>query len=138
MKNIIDYLKENKTYEHDALGRDFTLMLSGDNVVLTYNGYDWLIKADNYAEGEIQGILEDYKIEIRFCEECGKPIDMGFIADGGFWYCCEDCFEEAMDKCYGKGKWRGTEYEGEYGGFYECLKDNGEWEDTSIFYTEWY
>ena len=42
-----------------------------------------------------------------------------------------------MNKAYGKGKWRGTDEEGYYGGFYEYLQDDGEWEDTGVFYTEW-
>ena len=138
MANIIDYLRKRQIYEHDVLKRNFKIMLCGNYVALEYNGTKWIIKEDDNVEYEIQEVLEENKIEIRFCEECGKPFDAGFVADGCFWYCCEDCFECAMNESYGKGRWRGTEQEGEYGGFYECLRDNGEWEDTSIFYTEWY
>lgn len=74
---------------------------------------------------------------IRFCDVCGKPIQEGYMSDDGCYYSCEDCFEADMDESYGKGKWRATEEEGEYGGFYEALDDNGKWEDTTIFYTEW-
>jgi hypothetical protein len=41
-----------------------------------------------------------------------------------------------MDKKYGKGQWRSTDEPGEYDGFYEAF-ENGMWEDTGIFYTEW-
>lgn len=138
MKTIVDYLIEHKEYEHDFKGREFKLELLGPNIILTHNGKQYLVEQSDDSEYIIQEILEDNKIEIRFCEECGKPFDAGFVADGGFWYCCEDCFDGAMDESYGKGKWRGTEEEGDYGGFYEYLNDDGEWEDTSIYYTEWY
>ena len=73
----------------------------------------------------------------EICEECGKPFDAGFIGGDGDWYCCGSCFDDAMDKTYGEGKWRPTDEEGEYGGFYENF-DGDEWVDTSIYYTEWY
>lgn len=76
-------------------------------------------------------------MEIRFCEVCGRPFDAGFIAGYGDWYCCEECFEPTMDKDYGKGNWRPTDEEGEYGGLYEFLGDNGEWQDTGVYWTEW-
>lgn len=138
MKTIVDYLRENKEYEHDFKDREFKLELFGPNIIITHKGIQYLVEQSDDSNYIIQEILEDRGIEIRFCEECGKPFDAGFMADGGFWYCCQDCFDRAMNECYGKGKWRGTEEEGNNGGFYECLNDDGEWEDTSIFYTEWY
>ena len=138
MKTIVDYLKKNKRYEHDVIGRDFTLELWGVNIMLTHNKNSYLIDQSIESESIIQHILEESGIEIRFCEECGKPFDAGFMVDGGFWYCCEDCFNDAMDKSYGKGKWRGVDEEGDNGGFYECQEVDGSWEDTGIFYTEWY
>lgn len=141
MKTVVDYLKKNKQYKHDVMGRDFELELEGDDVTLKVNGDEWEIYATppHYeVEYEIQDILEEHKIEIRFCEICGKPFDAGFTADDGGWYCCEDCFEGAMNKDYGEGKWRGTDEEGSYGGFYEYLNDGDEWEDTGIYWTEWY
>ena len=42
-----------------------------------------------------------------------------------------------MDEDYGKGKWRASDEEGEYEGWYEYLNEDGEWEDTGVFYTEW-
>ena len=140
MKTIVDYLKEHGKYEHDFEGRAFELILKGNQILLNHAEGWAVIKTDleDYEiENAIEEILEDHKIQIRFCEECGKPFDAGFIAGDGDWYCCEECFDGAMDTTYGKGKWRPTEDEGEYGGYYESL-DGDEWVDTSIYYTEWY
>ncbi len=143
MATVIDYLKEHGKYEHDFKGRAFELELQEeDNKILLGCNGEWVtINAEQKGwsiERDISEILEDnYGIQIRFCEECGKPFDAGFIAGDGDWYCCQDCFDDAMDKDYGKGKWRPSENEGEYGGWYEYFED-GEWKDTSIFYTEWY
>lgn len=143
MKTIVDYLKKHGKYEHDVKGRAFELELNeiDDQILLGRNG-DWVIinakQKEWNAERDISETLEDnYGIQIRFCEECGKPFDAGFIAGDGDWYCCEDCFDNAMDITYGKGKWRPAEDEGEYGGYYEYL-DEDEWVDTGIYYTEWY
>lgn len=141
MKNIVDYLKETGgKYVHDVIGREFELTLARNYLICKFNekGLWWRLTPHIDPSYVIQFELEKYGIEIRFCEECGKPYDAGYMADGGDWYCCEDCFEEAMDNTYGKGKWRGSKEEGKYGGWYEYLNDDGEWEDTSVFYTEWY
>lgn len=141
MKTIVNYLKKHGKYEHDVKGRAFELELIGECILLRReNGKEHVISTNQKGWGieiDIQNILEHDKIEIRFCEECGKPFDAGFIAGDGDWYCCEDCFDNAMDTTYGKGKWRPTDEEGEYGGCYEYL-DGDEWVDTSIYYTEWY
>lgn len=140
MKTVLDYLKEHKKYEHDCQGRDFELELTDKDIELRYKNetYSILLGQTGYeVEMIIQTCLEEHGIDIRFCEECGIPFDAGYMADDGSWYSCEECFENAMDRTYGKGKWRPSEYEGEYGGWYEHL-DGDEWEDTSIFYTEWY
>jgi len=140
MKTVVDYLKEHGKYEHDFEGRAFELILKGNQILLNHNEGWAVIKTDldDYAiEDAITEILEDHHIAIRFCEECGKPFDAGFIAGDGDWYCCEECFDGAMDTTYGKGKWRPSEEEGENGGWYETL-DGDEWVDTSIYYTEWY
>ena len=141
MKGVVDYLKENGKYLHDAMGRDFTLELEGKVVILKFHGHEWWIAArsNRNVEDEIIFLLEEnFGIEIRFCRTCGAPIDHGFMECGGEFYSCEEHFEESMDEVYGKGKWRASEYEGEYGGFYEFLDHDDEWEDTGIFYTEWY
>lgn len=140
MKTIVDYLKEHGKYKHDFKGRAFELILKGNQILLNYLDGWAVINAEQegyIVENSIAEILEDHKIEIRFCEECGKPFDAGFIAGDGDWYCCGGCFDEAMDKTYGEGKWRPTNEEGEYGGFYESF-DGNVWGDTSIYYTEWY
>lgn len=140
MKTVIEYLKEHGKYEHDFEGRAFELELKEDKILLGCKGKWMVINAEQEGyiiEDEITEFLEDNHIEIRFCEECGKPFDAGFIAGDGDWYCCEECFDGAMDTTYGKGKWRPSEEEGENGGWYESL-DGDEWVDTSIYYTEWY
>jgi hypothetical protein len=143
MTTVIDYLKEHGEYKHDAKGRAFELELNDidDQILLGCNG-DWTIinaKQKGWTiENDIREILEDnYGIQIRFCEECGKPFDAGFIAGDGDWYSCEECFKGAMDTTYGKGKWRPSDEEGENGGWYEAL-DGDEWVDTSVYYTEWF
>lgn len=140
MKTVVDYLKKNKKYTHDVMERDFELELDGSVITLRFHGHEWwiAITPDKNIEYIIQEILEEnFKIEIRFCEECGIPMDEGFMIDDGSFYSCESCFETAMDKEYGKGNWRATDEEGAWGGFYEYL-DVDVWEDTGIFWTHWY
>lgn len=95
---------------------------------------------DKDEESKILDIVNNFFIDdnIRFCDVCGKPMQQGYMSDDGGYHSCEDCFDDDMNKSYGKGKWRATEEAGEYGGFYEAVNHHGEWEDTSIFYTEWY
>ena len=137
IKTVVDYL--NKQKFHDYIGScDVTLEIQGNKIHMTCEEREYIIDVFKVTSAyEIQDILEkNHKTEVRFCEECGKPYDAGFIAGDGDWYCCEDCFDDAMNKCYGEGKWRPTEEEGCYGGFYEYL-DEDEWIDTSVYYTEW-
>lgn len=139
MKDILCYLSANKKFEGAIGNANVRIELFEDLVVVTCNSHVHTFKIDNVnnANYAIQDILEKYKIEVRFCEECGKPYGSGFIAGDGDWYCCEECFEGAMNRDYGEGKWRATNKEGAYGGFYEYLNDGDEWEDTGIFWTEW-
>ena len=140
MKTITDYLRKHGEYQHDVMGREFELKLNGNIIILSFNKQTWCIDIDKdkYCQWTIQDILEGkFHIEIRFCEECGKPMDEGFLIDDGSFYSCDDCFEEVMDKYYGKNKWRPTDEEGEWGGYYEYL-DKDEWHDTGIFWTQWY
>lgn len=78
--------------------------------------------------------------EMTFCNVCGKPVIFGMTDDyyGGC-HVHEECFDNYMNKTYGKGKWKPTEdgEEDEYGGYYLFLNNKGEWEGTGIFYTEW-
>lgn len=140
MKTVIDYLKEHGKYVHNFKGRAFEIVLHKDKVMLGCES-EWIAidaEQDGYViENEITELLEDKHIEIRFCEECGKPFDAGFIAGDGDWYCCEDCFDVSMNETYGVGKWRPSEEEGVAGGWYEHL-DGNEWLDTGVYYTEWY
>lgn len=140
MKTVVDYLQEHKTYKHDVIGREFELRLYGHLLTIGFEGNKWRIdiRQDKHVNWTIQDVLESKcKIEIRFCEECGKPMDEGFLSDDGWFYACEDCFEGAMDKCYGKGNWRASTHEGEYGGWYESFNGNT-WEDTGVFWSQWY
>lgn len=140
MKTVVDYLIQNKIYEEEIAGYEVKLKLTNKCIVMTVDEDRYLIKrfGDVSPETEIKYILEDnYGANIRFCEICGIPYDMGFIAGDGEWYCCQSCFQSVMDKDYGEEGWRGTEEEGEHGGFYEYLNSDGEWEDTGIYYTEW-
>lgn len=139
MKNILDYLKENKTFTGYTANKELEMELIGNHIIMKYDGNTHYINMlckynEEYA---IQDILETYGAEVRFCEECGKPYDAGYTCDDGSWYCCEECFEDTMNRDYGKGKWRGTDEEGEWGGFYAFLNNAGEWEDTGIYWTEW-
>ena len=140
MKTVVDYLKEHTSFTGYAGRHKIRLGFDRyENVILKVDDRDHLILASpKDTESLIQEILEnDYETEIRFCDECGKPYDAGFMGGDGEWYCCEDCFEPMMDRNFGKGKWRPTEKEGRYGGYYEYLTDSGKWEDTGAFYTEW-
>lgn len=140
MKTVVDYLKENGKFVGYIGKHEIILELSNNYVVMWIDEEEQDIIACNkyIIENTIQEILENIDgTEIRFCNECGKPYDCGYMVDDGSWYCCEDCFEEAMDRDFRKDKWHGTEEEGGYGGFYENLQDDGTWEDTGIFYTEW-
>ena len=140
MKTVIDYLKVYGKYEQDIRDIEFSLNLVRDYLVLDCKDKRWWWQVESHrdTEDKIMDILGKEGIEIRFCEECGSPYNMGYTTDGGFWYCCEDCFERVMDKDYGKGKWRASEEVGEWEGWYEALNEDGEWEDTGIYYTEWY
>ena len=140
MKTIVDYLIKKQTYEHNVLGRDFILVLEDKVITLKYHGHEWWIATNKPGveiEYIIQDTLEECGIEIRFCDECGKPFGEGFMMEDACWYICDDCFEAAMNAEYGEDKWRATDEEGSYGGFYEHLNDGDEWEDTGIFWTEW-
>ena len=145
MKTIVDYLKENKKFEGMIGNATIKLEMFEDLMVMTCDTHIHTCRVldYSYAEELIEDVLGNKSIEVRFCEECGKPYDAGYIAGDGDWYCCEDCFRPAMDRDYGEGKWRGTEEEGCHGGYYEYLDedendpDGDWWIDTGIYYTEW-
>lgn len=137
MKTVEDYLMQNKVYEESIADHEVKLKLAKKTIVMTVDGDRYLIKRfddEISPETEIRDILEDiYGVNIRFCDVCGIPYDMGFMAGDGEWYCCQSCFQSEFEK----GNWRETEEEGEWGGYYEYLNSDGEWKDTGVFYTEW-
>lgn len=136
MKDISDYIKENGKFEGCIGNYDITIEPYSDGVILLCEGTKYVSMDD--PEEFLMDVLEhNYRVSVRFCEICGKPYDTGFTAGCGDWYCCEECFESTMDNDYGKGKWRPSDEEGEYEGWYEYLREDGIWEDTGIFYTEW-
>lgn len=139
MKDILCYIKENTRFKGIIGSANVKIEMFEDVVIVTCNNHIHSFNSSkvhdaNYA---VQDILEKYKTEVRFCDECGKPFSEGFMMEDGCWYICDDCFEAAMNAEYGEGKWRATDEEGSYGGFYEHLNDGDEWEDTGIFWTEW-
>ena len=138
MKTIVDYLKQHKQFTGEVGGYKLKLKLEYLNIIMEVE--DMIYCKVNVNRSDIcetlQYLFESItEMEIRFCEECGKPYDRGFTA-GGDWCCCEECFESAMDRDYGRGNWRAAKEEGAYGGWYETLRD-GRWEDTGIYWTEW-
>ena len=140
MKTVVDYLQAHEKYEEEIAGHEVELKLTNKLIMMTVDGDKYRIKryGDVSPETAIRYILEEvYGANIRFCEICGVPYDMGFVAGDGEWYCCQSCFGPVMDKDYGKYGWRGTDEEGEYGGYYEYQDAYGHWIDTGIYYTEW-
>ena len=140
MKTIVDFLKANKYVDGNIYKvGDVEFTTYKNSVMVTYDGNVWAVpQTFNGIEFEIQDILYDtYDVEIRFCEECHRPYDAGYMAGDGDYYCCAECFEPMMNRNYGEGKWKATDEEGYYGGFYACLNDKGKWVDTGFYYTEW-
>lgn len=139
MKTILDYIKENVKFKGMIGNVNLKLEMFEDILVVTRDTHIHTKKVTEYYDAEefISDILSAQKIEVRFCEECGKPYDAGYIAGDGDWYCCEECFEGVMNRDYGEGKWKGVDEESEWGGFYAYLNNDGAWEDTSIYWTEW-
>ena len=140
MKTIANFLKENGYIDDNVYEvGDSSFAIHNGTVMVSYEGETWGIPASRGGVNtEVQDILYDnYEIEMRFCDECGRPYDAGFMAGDGDYYCCEDCFEPMMNREYGENNWKVTEDEGYRGGFYAYL-DGNKWEDTGFYYTEWY
>ena len=157
-KNIVDFVREHDNkwtfdtciwklkmnkfvdYHIDFVLINKTIELFINDVPL--DGFPVKTK-DEYqgVELEIQDYLFDaFGIEIRFCDNCGMPMDRGMTSDGGGFYNCEECFPEVMNETYGKGNWRPCEDEdgdeNSEGGYYEYF-ENGKWHDEPSYYTEW-
>lgn len=138
MKTITDYLIKNKRVTITICGYDIQFELKDRFISMEFDGVRYVHGA--YSGDICEYIQEAFEnetgFEMRFCDECGKPFDAGYTAEDGSWYCCEKCFEPAMNKAYGNN-WRGTDDVGYNGGYYEYLNHEGEWEDTGIYWTEW-
>lgn len=118
---------------------------------IDYSGYfpathtdDGILIEDDKPLCDECGEKLDERREFRICDYCGKPMGEGMTNEGnglGADFHCHEgkCFEEAMNSLYGEGRWRENPSgeEGEYGGYYDELLENGTWEDTGIFYTQW-
>lgn len=133
--SIVDFMSEKTEYEfYDG---SFSLKNGEETIYVIIPDKGTYEAAGGY---EIRDILErELNKEIRFCDVCGEPMDHGFICGDGFWYADEEHFKQKMDEEYGVDCWRLNDSgeEGENGGYYDHLV-NGEWEDTGVFYTEWY
>lgn len=79
--------------------------------------------------------IGDDKI-VRYCAMCGKKMVDG-MTDLMDFYVHEECFPAAMDKEYGPGNWIGYDEPNSEDGYYSVQID-GKWEETGIFYTDWY
>lgn len=76
--------------------------------------------------------------EFRICMECGLPMYDG-MTNLERVYTHEECFKSWMDTNCPDG-WRLNQHEDDErwdGGYYDEVID-GEWQDTGIFYTQWY
>lgn len=138
MKTITDYLIKHKSIIIPIGGYDVQFSLKGRFISMEVDGLRYVRNA--YSGDVCEYIQEAFEnetgLEMRFCDECGKPFDAGYTAEDGSWYCCEECFKPTMHRDYGND-WRSTDHAGDNGGYYEYLKEDGEWEDTGVYYTEW-
>lgn len=78
--------------------------------------------------------------EFRTCGWCGLPMTDGMTDLEGFYSHEGECFKALMDSEYGTGLWRLNRHEDAPlwdGGYYDHLDDDGAWEDTGVFYTQW-
>lgn len=97
-------------------------------------------ETDEYYCDEHKLDAGEYACEFRTCDYCGKPMNQGFTADGGVFYCCEECFEGVMNADYPYG-WRENSHDDDpcwEDGYYDYKDESGAWHDTAIYYTEWF
>lgn len=62
--------------------------------------------------------FDEYKWDMRYCDDCGRPMKEGYCVDGGSEYYCSD---ECLHKHYTPEEWD------------EMYEDGGD-----NYYTEWY
>ena len=77
---------------------------------------------------------------MRKCATCGKLVTAGMTDQYGDFYAHEGkCFNQYMNKTYGKHQWMELGAEDALGGYYIYTDDtnNAGYNDTGIFYTEW-
>jgi len=86
----------------------------------------------NYLEKECE--------DIRICNECGYPMQEGWVYENSYeHYCSKECYTADANRTWGKGNWRITGRENEEGGFLEFLDENdGQWEPLKFYWTYWY
>ena len=92
-----------------------------------------------YCDEHMSDAGED-ACEFRTCDSCHKTMTSGFTADGGVFYCCEECFEGVMNADYPYG-WRENSHDDDpcwEDGYYDYKDESGAWHDTAIYYTEWF
>lgn len=65
---------------------------------------------------------------VRFCSECGRPMNSGYTTDEGDVYICTDCFDDYCER-----EQLTPVKDDECGGYYIDADGNG----TGIYYTEW-
>lgn len=139
MASVLDYLKEHKVCELKAYDNWIRLELQENNAIKVSCPGGEIILPEHPSFGgvelRIQGYLDIYDIGIRFCHECGKPINEGLITDDASYICCHSCFTNTMDRDFGKGNWRMIE-DGEDAGYYQYYK-NGQWVKLKIMDTDW-
>lgn len=141
-KTFWDYINDNggKVTVDIIADRDieiYAIALSEKDSFIVY--FDNVIIARN--EDELYDYFERLGIEIRFCDYCGGIFQAGMTNDSGDLYVHDSCFNDYMDKVYGRGKWMelGNGEEDELGGYYIVSADVlGGYKGTGIYYTEYY
>lgn len=145
-KTFMEFMKEIGTQKHElnypngyiiVFNKDNKMFVEGKNEKL-----DIEITFEFEDEEDFQDKCEEMlNFEVRFCDICGRPMNVGYTDDGADFYNCCNCFEKDMDERYGKGNWRMYESDdgkcNYLGGYYEYLEDD-RWVADSSYYTEWF
>lgn len=139
MEKFISFLKTqpNNKYILRVLGEDeisFTYLNDGwGNVLVIIPGESEIFNNMNDMD---DWLSSEHDIEIRFCDRCHKPFDVGYTSEETNMYCCEECFDDYMDEVYGEGRWK--EVDDDFcNGYYMYLDEDNNWNGTGIYWTEW-